>query len=1468
MTQSRGARQPIVLSIVLAASLLLGAVAGLFALKTASASIVVINGDWTVSGTDNTYDGVIFKVDGNVTIESGALLEIANGGLTFLQDDSHTYTLDIQDGGSGHGSLVLENSVLTTEPLQIDVSLRLEVAVAGTLILRDGSLVKHPGNITSSGDAIIEVRDSTVKGFDSGEIDGVVADTDASDDAPSLSFSSTSEVLIVDSIISGLYENNADPRPNPLYDIRVQDSATLTIIDSYVGIDYHPGDTTHNTISATGSSRVYIFNMSLDEDQSSLAQPVDWLPAFVTASSAEVYIHRWLEAKAADRFGNGVPSAYIESRVLPEGLLAYYPRNGGSNVPSQDILDHLGASSSDFNVTGSDGRALIPLLTEWINSSVDQTAPNSHFIGNYRIRASFGGDASVRNVSFQAYPALGSSVNTESLTVNIDSLVWPAQDTTYIWSSTINIDFDLLLDGNLLITGDATIDGSQLFILQSNMDSGRHYIMIEGGGSLTITNGGLSSNLPLVVYLQDGAQLSTDNATLQLSTPAGRGIVYGEDSSVISLRGGSLEGDLKALGNSAFIREVSLTNANITYDTSGISYLWDPVFEENVGLSFLSDDGDVGTLDFDIRNATVDESLNDSFVFQGTQYAQLTNVTFETGGFWWTDRISDSAKIGVYWWLFVESLDAVGTTVRESNITLQRLNPVTMQFSLIPTPGPDDLYMGNPQPTHIEAPEGVFLYRALSQERVQSQGWANSTYLANGSKVVDATTYYADANETVAVGGNSNLEVTFTALTPAFEMAELTFLGANGTADTQPVDLSLDIRASVQNDASIGFSGVTVHYYRVDVDANDDGVMDNPPDDYAPFLLGEQNITVEAQSTFVAAISWTPEDVGTYLISAVIDQDDRYPELVETNNLMKATLEVTAWPDLSITEDDVDVTRVPVEDGDTPVQVRVENLGVSTAMGATVELYDNGSLSDSTPVNIVAGEAGSVVLIWTPTPAGNHTITVKVDSLNDTADNTDFFYGNNFVTLEFEVLTKPDLELRPSEYQPMVVVRDRSFSVSVNVYNVGSTAATDFEVGLYLDEILEENLIATETGIVVAAGQNLTVDVEASPIAVAGNYTLIIYADAAEAIPEVNEGNNQVSIQLDVVPPEGQVFIDSPAGGSFYNLGQTVFVSGRVTTPTGQPIPDLRVTVVMRDSEGGFQDQRAVFTDTSGVFQVGILLPSEAPSGAWSLLAYTDVESIQSATTPLNVERVVPWYDQPVPFVNLPLWILLVILAVFVAIALAITRYMRSFGLGRLVECGECGAFISESASSCPKCGTEFEREMVKCSSCHAWIPADVRKCPECGVEFTTGKSKGADYKERMKTQYQKVVDKYRAEAAIALGHTPSEKEFQEWWRRQPTYVTYSEWLKEEEEMRKLGSKPCPRCKTLNSLTATVCHRCGALLSEGASSGRPPGGPSGGTNLTAPPAPPSEGGAAAKSKKVERPILKKIVKKPFSKRKS
>ena len=1308
----------------------------------AAAAIVVVNGDWTVSGVDNVFDGITFHVDGDVTITTGALLEIRNGGLVFLQDSLHVYTLTIETGGSGHGELVLDNSLLSTEPNQLSDYLKLDIVVSGTLTLRNGAMIKHPGTLTLSGSATMDVQNSVITGFAPEEISAFNLDPDDNDDAPVLSFGGSSTAVIAQSVVDRLYENILSPGPDPRYQITTSGTAALTFIDAYVGVDFLNDSRFHNTISAEGSSNVYLYNVTPDLPQSIMAPLSAWVPALVpVGTSSSFFIHRWLDATVRDRFGSAIEGAAIECRGLPMGTLAYYPDNGNGNVPSTSLLAYMGRTAGDFNRTDFLGQARIPLLTEWINASIfDPATPNSAFDGNYRIETSHMGSLATHDIAFSAYPIMAEVVNSIALTADLVDLVWPSPDNTYLWNEPRTIDFDVTVDGNVRVTADVVLDGASLTLLQFGASAGRHYLIIEGEGRLTIRDGALRSNHQLTVFLQNSGQLVTQGTDILLNAPTMRGLIHSEGASSVDLRDGTLQGDLEARGATVVLRNMTIEDSDLVLDTSGTSRLWDPTFSGDASLSLLTDDGNVNTLDLDIRNATFDPLLGPSVVFTGTQYAQLTDVTFEGTANWWDDRIFDNAKVGSHWWLTVNAEDPLGNPIADANITLRRLNPVTLAFAVIPSPGPDDLYFGNYLPTHIEAPSGMILYRALAQERFASQGWANSTYQANGSLDRDGRTFYAEA----------------------------------------------DLSASM-----------------------------------------------DASQTF---------------------------NLVYWN-----------WPDLAIGFSDVVFTRIPVEGGPVQIQVNVHNLGMADALPATVEILDNAVVADSAQADVPWGGSRIITLNWTPTFAGLHNVTVRVLSQNDTVQNTDWDFRNNFVSLVVDVQTRPDLELRAADNPNAVAVQGRPFTLDVVVHNLGNTAALNFKIGLYLGSITAENEVGAAEGVSVSGGANATFSIEVAALPTVGNFSLFIFVDADGVIPETSEDNNRLEILLQVVPPEGSVFFTLPSEGQSFDQGNQILVTGLVTTPGGAPIPNMQVTLILRDQEGTVWDSSTVFTDQTGEFIAPLTIAEAGPSGEWTIAAVAEGGTISPASIRISVSEVVAWYETRVPFVNLPLWMVLAAVGALLMVVFAVGAYMRSFGLGRLVECGECGAFIPESSESCPKCGTEFEHDMAKCSSCHAWIPADVKKCPECDVEFTTGKSKAVDVKDRMRRQYESVVNKYRTEAGRALGHQPSEKEFQEWWRRQPSYVNFDQWRREEEEMRKMGSKPCPRCNALNSLTAKLCHSCGTSMSAAVTppgSGLPPGpgGPSEGSTLPGPPAAPPAGVPAPPPKK--KAVLKKIVKRPFAKRKT
>jgi ribosomal protein L40E len=176
---------------------------------------------------------------------------------------------------------------------------------------------------------------------------------------------------------------------------------------------------------------------------------------------------------------------------------------------------------------------------------------------------------------------------------------------------------------------------------------------------------------------------------------------------------------------------------------------------------------------------------------------------------------------------------------------------------------------------------------------------------------------------------------------------------------------------------------------------------------------------------------------------------------------------------------------------------------------------------------------------------------------------------------------------------------------------------------------------------------------------------------------------------------------------------------------------------------------------------------------------------------------------------------------VFVVVAAAIiigSILLYRNALGRMVECGECGALVPEASKRCPKCGVEFETGTAKCSQCGAWIPANSTECPECGAKFVNQPlaEEESEYIKKMRQEYELHVDQYREQAKGVLGKKYSEPKFQEWWKKQTSFITFEKWLAQEEDKRKStgGAFPCPVCGTLNPKGSTVCHKCGTVFEK------------------------------------------------------
>src|SRR2546428_544673 len=198
------------LTLLIVWSVALGAlVAALLALAPAARAGIcdqvggVITGDWTITNTQ-VCSGILYSVDGTISINSGGSLTLTDGGLSFSKDTSHEgYALNVNAGGE----LVLDHSIVTTQTDSISPFLKLAFTVSGAnsrFTMKNSASLKFPGwfNATS---ATINVTDSKITGFTDSELTGLGINTDDNNDAPLMAWTTTT-ASVYRSRIERLYE--------------------------------------------------------------------------------------------------------------------------------------------------------------------------------------------------------------------------------------------------------------------------------------------------------------------------------------------------------------------------------------------------------------------------------------------------------------------------------------------------------------------------------------------------------------------------------------------------------------------------------------------------------------------------------------------------------------------------------------------------------------------------------------------------------------------------------------------------------------------------------------------------------------------------------------------------------------------------------------------------------------------------------------------------------------------------------------------------------------------------------------------------------------------------------------------------------------------------------------------------------------------------------------------------------------
>jgi RNA polymerase subunit RPABC4/transcription elongation factor Spt4 len=273
-------------------------------------------------------------------------------------------------------------------------------------------------------------------------------------------------------------------------------------------------------------------------------------------------------------------------------------------------------------------------------------------------------------------------------------------------------------------------------------------------------------------------------------------------------------------------------------------------------------------------------------------------------------------------------------------------------------------------------------------------------------------------------------------------------------------------------------------------------------------------------------------------------------------------------------------------------------------------------------------------------------------------------------------------------------------------------------------------------------------------------------------------------VPMTVVPSYIALTFTSPTGP--LTLGTPYLGIGKVTF-AGKGVATVNVTFI---GPGG---RTLVATDSyaSGPFQTQIQPPTTLQAGGtYTVLvtAYYNGRTVSYTASPVQIAGSPP---PPPSFWNTDVfgpitWLyLIIIIAAVLAAAIAFLLLTGRLSRGKLVECGECGSLIPASATVCPKCGAEFEVDLVRCSRCASTIPAASEVCPECAAQLLG--TPEPESKDPERQGYADFVERYRAEAKKELADNYTEGAFWDWWKRQPSYVSFNQWKLQQSASSRVG---------------------------------------------------------------------------------
>ncbi len=1235
--------------------------------------------------------------------------------------------------------------------------------------------------------------------------------------------------------------------------------------------------------------------------------------SIVISIGPEAYIYRWLNVTVGDEYGVPIPGARISAIFTGSttygGQPSFYFDDGGvSPLPPDSVLAYLGKDASSFGLTGVDGLAVVPYLTDILSGG---QAPNSLYIGSFSITgsATIGGSvhSSTENFSFPSpYPAMTTADQQYDFTVSIMGVSAQSPDTSRWLVVPPSLEISNMTyyhGGDVIVAADGTLKfyNAEFRIIQSSANQRTVYVDNTTGhpAMLIFEKSSMISPLWININVQGYAVLEVLNSTLQ-----GVNIVARENSKVI-LANSTMDGKISTEWDASaqiIVKDSILDQAPLLSGTSTGHFTNSSVPSVTVernALAFIYRWIHVTVLDaagkplpgalvtthsypawipgvqngsavsseaMDSLGVAKVNSLASILTSAGPPYRYVGNYRVSGNYTHHGTTYSASQDIFVGVLPYSEPLEK-NATYATMPIPGTVLNPVLPDLTLHQTlspPYPVWTSNANPRPgddvtvyARIYNDGASYAYNVTVNFYDDEQ---NTSVIAESRLFGTATVpmirpgEYVDVQTHWIAGGlvapnehrlivwidplnlilqpNATLVRTGYGFVTVQSLPDLyVFAGPEGAREiftsTAPVivNSTVTLNAYVHNIGALTVLNVRVNF-------SDDGEP-----------IANATVSVPAGGAATASVQWTPKK-NPEKFHAILVQANPWPwaivELDYGNNNASVPIEVLDYPDLDLSAMSVSPSGSVAGGNLVIVTAALKNLNKAPVSNPSGELWvdyagnrmivnwhlDGVSLTD------LSGSVEVDVSFTAPflNARTDATLTLVANPSHTPTEKT---YANNLLELPITILdVRPDLAVVVSDTVHDIYVQKgtqnvtgemfgRQLTIYVIIHNLGGSSATSVDVqvgvrnlaGTYnhtlqrgTDYTVPRNATANTLLVSVPWTLNLTT---------VGEYRVWAWVDAPNLIAEPDESNNFAVLNFTLLPLDASVEITTDA--TEYNAGDMMVISALVkyngTSEGVKGLPGVVCWLINPTTREVIPKTNSSVetTDETGSTVVLLWIPSDLTTGSYGMRVVIGTTNYDSIAT-IHVGAAVS--GELFPF-----WLWIVIIVAVVGVVVGFFVYTYIYGLGKLVECGECGAFIPAASKRCPKCGVEFEAGTMKCSECGAWIPADSVECPNCGVKFVGEAEEEADYMERMRSEYDEMVSKYRELAKPELGKKYSEKAFDAWWKTQPGYITFEDWLAKEEE-KKEGPIPCPVCGTLNPKEATVCHKCGTVF--GAAKAAPP----------------------------------------------